>query len=166
MKRHVSISALRTTVQAGFALFCLYAGYRFYLFYSWATGISENFVPRPPAVEGFLSISALLGLKRLVLTGRYDDVHPAGLTIFLSALTIGLLLRKGFCGWICPVGFVSNMIEKAGKKMGLLVRMPIWLDLPLLFLKYALLFFFGYVILWQMDIRAGRCRYMLCLWPC
>jgi polyferredoxin len=154
MKRRVIIATLRTAVQAGFAFFCLYAGYRFYLFYSWATGIPEDFVPRPPAVEAFLPISALLGLKRMVLTGRYDDIHPAGLTIFLSALTIGLLLRKGFCGWICPVGFVANMIEKAGKKMGLLVRMPIWLDLPLLFLKYALLFFFAYVILWQMDIRA------------
>ena len=115
-------------------------------------GTSEVYVPRPPAVEGFLPISALLGLKRFVLTGRYDDVHPAGLTILLSALIIALLLRKGFCGWICPVGFVSNLTEKAGKKIRFVSHLPAWLGYPLLCLKYLLLAFFCYVIFWQMNI--------------
>jgi len=109
------IRTLRTLVQSGFAAFCLFAGYQFYHFYLWAMGESEVYVPRPPSVEGFLPISALLGLKRLMLTGRYDEIHPAGLTIFLSALIIALLLRKGFCGWICPVGFCPNLIEKLEK---------------------------------------------------
>ena len=110
-------------------------------------------MPRPPSAEGFLPISALLGLKRLVLTGRYDEVHPAGFTIFLSALIIALLLRKGFCGWICPVGFGSNLTEKAGKKIEIVRRLPPWLDYPLLSLKYLLLAFFLYAIFWKMNIR-------------
>ncbi len=117
-------------------------------------GKSEVYVPRPPSVEGFLPISALLGLKRLVLTGRYDEIHPAGLTIFLTALIIALLLRKGFCGWICPGGFASNLIEKAGKKIRFVRHLPVWLDYPLLCLKYLLLAFFCYVILWKMNIGA------------
>src|SRR5210317_2140562 len=106
--RHNCIRLLRTLVQAGFTLFCLYTGYRFYLFYLWGTGQSLTYVPRPPSVEAFLPISALVGLKRLVLSGHYDMIHPAGLTIFLAAIFIAILLRKGFCGWICPVGFASN----------------------------------------------------------
>ncbi len=147
------IKNLRTLVQGGFALFCLYAGYRFYQFYLWGTGQTSVYVPRPASVEAFLPISALVGLKRLVLSGQYDMIHPAGLTIFLAALCIGLLLRKGFCGWICPVGFCSNLAEKAARKLKILWRPPVWLDLPLLSLKYLLLFFFLYLIVWQMSLK-------------
>ncbi|OGQ96298.1 MAG: hypothetical protein A2521_12270 [Deltaproteobacteria bacterium RIFOXYD12_FULL_57_12] len=140
-------------VQSGFALFCFYAGYRFYRFYLWGTGRSEVYVPRPPSVEGFLPISALVGLKRFVLTGDYDMIHPAGLTIFLAALAIGFFLRKGFCGWICPVGFVSNLAEKVGRRFRILWQPPVWLDVPLLSLKYMLLGLFAYLVVWQMDLR-------------
>lgn len=135
-------------------LFCLWAGYRFYRFYLWATGSSDLYVPRPSSVEGFLPISALLGFKRFVLTGFYDVIHPAGLTIFLTALAIAFLFRKGFCGWICPVGAVSNYAEYAGSKMHSLFRLPTWLDYPLLSLKYLLLAFFCYIILWKMKLTA------------
>jgi len=147
------ISSLRTAVQAGFTLFCLYAGYRFYLFYLWGTGQSDIYVPRPPSVEAFLPIGALVGLKRFLLTGHFDMIHPAGLTIFMAALIIGILFRKGFCGWICPVGFASNLAEKTSKKLKILWRPPIWLDIPLLSLKYLLLFFFLYLIAWKMSVE-------------
>lgn len=149
---HRKTAALRSLVQAGFTLFCLWAGYRFYLFYLWALGQTDSFVPRPPSVEAFLPISALVGLKRLVLTGSYDMVHPAGLTILLSALLIAFLFRKGFCGWICPVGFVSNLAERGGRHLRLTFRLPVWLDLPLLSLKYLLLAFFVYLILYRMTL--------------
>jgi len=145
------IKTLRTSIQASFALFCIYAGYRFYLFYLWGTGESATYISRPPSVEAFLPISALVGLKRLIVSGHYDLIHPAGLTIFLAAMCIGLLLRKGFCGWICPVGFTSNLAEKTGKKLKILWQPPVWLDLPLLSLKYLLLFFFLYLIAWKMT---------------
>jgi len=143
---------LRTVVQAGFFFFCLWAGYRFYLFFLWGSGRSDLFVARPPSVEGFLPISALVGLKRLLLTGQWDMVHPAGLTILLAALAIGLFFRKGFCGWICPVGFASNLAEKTGKKLKCLFRLPAWIDLPLLSLKYLLLSFFVYMLVINMPL--------------
>lgn len=149
-----SIPWLRRTVQTVFAMICLASGWQLYLFHLWATGRSQSFVGRPSAVEGFLPISALVALKQLVLTGRFDVVHPAGLTIFLSALFIAVLARKGFCGWICPVGFASNLAEAAGKGMGLLQRLPAWLDIPVLLLKYAVLGFFIYLVIFQMDIAA------------
>jgi len=154
LQKDKRISALRRTVQGAFALFCLYAGYRFYLFYLWASGQSDTYVARPPSVEAFLPISALVNLKRLVLTGRFDPIHPAGLTIFMAALVIGLVLRKGFCGWICPVGFASNLAEAFSRRFKLLLKPPAWIDYPLLSLKYLLLFFFSYLILLQMDIAS------------
>ncbi len=147
-----NLPVLRLVVQSGFLVFCLWMGYRFFLFYQWAVGASDRFVPRPPSVEGFLPISGLLGLKKLMLTGRWDSIHPAGLTILLTAIVIGLVWRKGFCGWICPVGAVSNLAERAGRRMGILLSPPRWLDLPLLAGKYLLLAFFLYVIFWKMDL--------------
>jgi len=152
--RRQNIGLLRLIVHNAFLVFTLFVGYRFYLFYLWAIGGSSTYVPRPSSVEGFLPISALLGLKRLLLTGVYDPVHPAGLTILLSALAIGLLLRKGFCGWICPVGAFSNLAERLGRTLGLLFRLPVWLDVPLLSLKYILLAFFLYAVFWKMDLKA------------
>ncbi|MCK4840073.1 MAG: 4Fe-4S binding protein [Desulfobulbaceae bacterium] len=149
-----NLKTLRLAVQAAFALFCLYCGYRFYMFYLWAMGSSEVFAARPPSVEAFLPISGLVGFKRLLLTGTYDEIHPAGLTIFIAALLIGLLFRKGFCGWICPVGFTSNLVEKIGLKLKTIWRAPIWLDLPLMSLKYLLLSFFAFLILLKMDLQA------------
>ncbi len=147
-----ALAGWRKVVQSAFALFCLYAGYRFFLFFLWATGQTEIQVSRPPSVEGFLPISALLSLKRLFLTGEYDMVHPAGLTIFMAALLIGFLLRKGFCGWICPVGFASNLADEASRRFKQLRRLPVWLEYPMLSLKYILLFLFLYLILWRMDL--------------
>ena len=154
LRRGRRINVLRRIVQASFTLFCLYSGYRFTLFYLWASGRSETFVSRPPSVEAFLPIGALVNLKRLLLTGQFDPIHPAGLTIFMAALLIALTLRKGFCGWICPVGFASNLAEAAGRKLKLLLTPPAWLDRLLLAPKYLLLLFFCYLILLRMDLAA------------
>ncbi|PLX48598.1 MAG: 4Fe-4S ferredoxin [Desulfobulbaceae bacterium] len=144
---------LRLTVQLLFLAFTLWMGWRFYLFYQWSRDLGP-YTPRPAAVEGFLPIGALVSLKRLLMTGVYDQVHPAGLTIFLAALSLGLLARKGFCGWICPVGAVSNAAEKVSQRLKILCKLPIWLDLPLRGLKYLLLGFFAYLILWRMPLAA------------
>ena len=146
------MSTWRLVIQAAFFFFTIYIGFRFLLFFQWATGTNEQFTPRPPGVEGFLPISALLSLKRLILTGQFDPIHPAGLTIFLAALGMGLFLRKGFCGWICPVGFASQLAERVGRKFKLLINLPVWLAYPLHSIKYLLLGFFCYVILWKMNL--------------
>ncbi|NTV14683.1 MAG: 4Fe-4S binding protein [Desulfobulbaceae bacterium] len=150
----INFHQLRLLVQSAFLLFSLYSGYRFYQFYQWASGNSATFVERPPAVEGFLPISGLISLKRLLLSGVYDPIHPAALTIFIAALLLALLFRKGFCGWICPVGFSSQLVERLARKLKLLWRPPEWLDYQLLSLKYLLLAFFAWLILAKMDLAA------------
>lgn len=157
LKKYLDISGLtrlRVMVQASFALFCLYSGYRFYQFYLWAMGRSDVYVPRPPSVEAFLPIGALVSLKRFLWTGVFDTIHPAGLTIFIAVLLIAVFFRKGFCGWICPVGFISHQVEKLALKLKIIWRPPFWLDYQFLALKYLLLGFFAFLILVKMDVQS------------
>lgn len=149
-----SPAVFQRLVQSAFLIFCLYSGLKFYHFVLWMTGQSEIPVPRPPSVEAFLPIAALMGLRRLLESGVWDVVHPAGLAIFLAALGMALLLRKGFCGYICPVGLASGLLNRLGRKLNLSrvpgPRVDILLHTP----KYALLAFFLYTIFVGMDLRA------------
>ncbi|OIO05150.1 MAG: hypothetical protein AUJ49_01785 [Desulfovibrionaceae bacterium CG1_02_65_16] len=145
MKQRLTPSTLRLLAQGGFALFLAWTGMRFLAHVNWAMGLTETFTPKPPAVEGFLPISALIAAKRLLFTGRWDPVHPAGLVIFLAILLMAWLLRKGFCGQLCPVGLASNLLERLGRKLKI-ARQPgpngrLLLGAP----KYLLLLGFGYV---------------------
>ena len=123
MRRILTPSRLRLAAQGAFALFLAWTCLRFAAHVRWAMGQSEIFTPKPPAVEGFLPISALIAARRLLLTGSWDPVHPAGLTIFLAILGMALVWRKGFCGQLCPVGLLSNLLERLGRRLGL-ARQP------------------------------------------
>jgi polyferredoxin len=144
----------RLIVQAVFALFCVYVGFRFAGFLAWALGRAEVFVARPGAVEGFLPIGALLALRQLLATGEWDMVHPAGLTILLAILVMAFLFRKGFCAYICPVGFLSGLLSRAGSRMGLDKVPPRKLDLALTGVKYLGLGFFGFTVFLFMDLNS------------
>lgn len=146
---------LRSTVQLAFVLLCAWIGIEFSLFMQWGMSAgTESFVSRPPGVEGFLPISALISLKYWMLTGIINEIHPSGLFILLAIVATGLLLKKAFCGWLCPIGTLSESLWMAGEKLfGRNLRVTPWLDYPLRFLKYLLLAFFVYAI-WQMDIAS------------
>jgi polyferredoxin len=153
-----ALPRVRWAVQLAYAAFCVLVGYEFYTFYAQIVTEVPITVRRPPAVEAFLPISALVGLKRFVLTGQWDDVHPAGLTILAAAIVGSFLARKTFCSWICPGGTFSRLLEVGAqtllwKRRGF-PRVPRWLDGPLLSLKYVLLGFFAYTILLGMPVFA------------
>jgi len=127
---------LQRTIQFLFLALCLVIGWRFFLFCFGAP------IAKPAGVEGFLPISALLGLKYFLVTGQYDPAHPAGLTIFIFALLTGLVLSRSFCAYICPVGLVSNLLAAAGRKLGLERTAPRFVGLTASALKYLMLLFF------------------------
>ena len=155
---HRRLPQARWAVQLAYAAFFCLVGYEFYLFYAQAVWQVPITAHRPPAVEGFLPVSALVGLKHLIATGEWDEVHPAGLTILLAAITGSMFARKTFCSWICPGGTFSRVLELAAKKTlfrrGRSLRVPRWLDLPLLSLKYLLLAFFVWTVFVTMPAQA------------
>ena len=144
---------LRSTVQAAFILLCVWIGIEFALFMSWgSTAGQAAFVARPPGVEGFLPISALISLKYWLQTGIVNEVHPSGLFILVAIVAVSLLLKKSFCSWLCPVGTLSESLWMLGQKLfGRNLTAPRWLDYPLRSLKYLLLLFFAWSI-WNMAI--------------
>jgi len=154
MKSYITPARIRFFIQLCFTLFCVYVGVRFAAFLAWALGQSAEFVAKPGAVEAFLPISALLGFRQLVGTGVWDTVHPAGLTIFIAIVVMAFVFRKGFCGYICPVGFISNLLERGGRKLKLAVIPNKWVDYPLMSIKYGLLGFFLYTVFFGMDFRS------------
>ncbi|RME65177.1 MAG: 4Fe-4S binding protein [Nitrospirae bacterium] len=139
-----NIRLLRYAVQYWFLLFCIYIGYRFYLFVRhFETGGVSPFVSRPPSVEGFLPIAGFMSFKYFVLTGIIEPIHPAALFLFMAAVAVSLFFKKGFCGWICPVGTVSQSLWMAGERItGRNFRLPRWVDIPLRAVKYLAMGFF------------------------
>ncbi len=150
---------IRWAVQGIYVLFFVLVGIQFDAFFRQVVAGGPVTARRPPAVEGFLPISAFMGLKRLLLTGSWDEVHPAGLAILVAAIVSSLLARKAFCSWVCPVGGLSRVLERIGRKMmRRLVRretlVPRGLDSALASLKYVLLAFFFWAIWIGMDREA------------
>lgn len=138
----------RLTFQIGFLLLNLWIGARFYFFVRYyETGGQTVFVPRPPGVEGWLPIAALMNLKFAVETWTIPPVHAAGLFLLVAFLTMSLVMRKSFCSWLCPIGTISEWLWQGGEAMfGRTFALPRWLDVPLRSLKYVLLGLFVYAI--------------------
>ncbi|HET9553037.1 MAG TPA: 4Fe-4S binding protein [Anaeromyxobacteraceae bacterium] len=152
-----ALPRLRWAVQLAYLAFLVLVGWEFVRFAGQAAGDGPITASRPPAVEGFLPIAALVGLRRLLATGYWDEVHPAGLTILLAAVGAAFAARKGFCAWVCPVGTVERALEALGRRTLWRRRWPAvprWLDLPLSGLKVLLLAFFVVTVFVQMPLDA------------
>jgi polyferredoxin len=144
----------RHLVQAGFLLTVLLVGWEFG---RWVHGLEAGRLvgARPPGVEGFLPIAALLSLRHLVTSGEVHPVHPAGLAILLLVAGISVLAKKAFCSWVCPVGTLSEMLAGLSQRLfRRKLRLPRLLDLPLRSIKYLLLTFFVYAVFFQMGPAA------------
>ncbi len=148
---------LRPAVQIGFVVFSILLGLQFRSFVlSLGEPAGSLPEPRPAAVDGYLPISSLMSLIYLGKTSIANRVHPAGLLIFALTLVLALVVRRGFCSWICPIGTASEWMHKTGRALfGRNLAVPRWLDLILRSLKYALLGFFVYTIL-MMPVPALR----------
>jgi polyferredoxin len=143
-RRH--IAWLRHVFQLGLALVLLDIGSEFV---RWVRDLEagRSAGVRPPGVEGFLPIAALMSLRQLWVTGEVHPVHPAGLVILLAALGTGVLLKKAFCSWLCPIGTLSEALAALSANVfGRRLKLPRPLDVPLRGLKYLLLAFFARAI--------------------
>jgi len=135
-------------MQGAFLLLNLWIGVRFYFFVRYyETGGQGPAIPRPPGVEGWLPIAALMNLKYVLTTGLVPDVHPAGLFLLVAFVAMSFAFRKAFCSWLCPIGTVSEWLWQGGRELfGRNIPLPRWLDVPLRGLKYLLLAFFAWAI--------------------
>ncbi len=137
------VVAARRAVQAVALAWAVVTGVRFA---AWAFARMEGRAPwtsRPPGVEAFLPISALMSLRLWLAGDGVHPVHPAGLAILLGVVAMSALVAKSFCSHLCPVGTVSEALGRLGARLlGRNWAPPRWLDVPLRSAKYLLLAFF------------------------
>lgn len=144
--------------QTFWAAVTIWIGWEFYRFVKfYETGAVGTAPSRPPGVESFLPISGLLGIRDWFYSGVLNNIHPSATIILGLALVSSALWKKSFCGWVCPVGFVSEAVASAGKAMhGWKGKLPKFVDWPLRSIKYLLLLFFVWAIFFQMTPESLR----------
>ncbi|MCD4721373.1 MAG: 4Fe-4S binding protein [Desulfobacula sp.] len=155
VKEEKGSQAVRRGVQFLFLIIVCFIGFRFSQF---AGALEKGMLPlvdRPPGVEVFLPIGALVSLKYFVFTGIINEIHPSGLVLFLIICATAVVIKKGFCSWVCPFGLLSEYLSKVHYlifKQG--VRLPLWLDRILRGIKYLLAGFFIWTIFFKMPLEA------------
>jgi polyferredoxin len=150
------IQKVRFIVQTLFALLCIWIGVEFYQFIQYLeTNGAAAFSSRPPGVDGFLPISSFMSFILFFITGSVHSAHPAGFFIFFAIVLVSLVFGKSFCSWLCPVGFISELIGDFGNKLFKKnLKLPKILDYPLRSLKYLLLGFLFYSVFFLMSTTA------------
>ena len=145
----------RRAIQWGFLIAIVWIGIEFRYFILQLEQMSHPTVSRPPGIEAFLPISSLISLKYWLVSGIFNSIHPSGLIILLVVLSTAFLLKRGFCSWVCPFGFLTEYLSQIHcflfKKK---VSIPRWFDYPLRSLKYLLLAFFLWAIVIKMNSAA------------
>jgi polyferredoxin len=141
--------ALRRAFQLGFLGLNLWLGIEFYAFVRYyETAGRSGFASRPPGIEGWLPIASLMNLKVLLLTGQIPFIHAAGMFLLIAFVAISWAFRKAFCGWLCPVGTVSEYLWRLGRHtFRRNFRLPRTVDIALRSLKYILMGLFLYVVI-------------------
>ena len=98
----------------------------------------------------------MMNLKVLLVSGQMPVLHPAGMFLLIAFLSASWIFRKSFCGWLCPVGTISEYLWRLGRQtFGRNFRLPRKLDIALRSLKYLLLALFLYAVV-SMSVPAIR----------
>jgi ferredoxin len=119
------IRVTRRIVQAGFVALTVLMCVKLYAFifqFDPYAGYSGPFIARPTGVDAIVEPS-----------------HPAAMLFFMAIAVSSMFVKKGFCGWICPVGTLSEYTSMLGAKLFRRNRkMPRKADLGLMSVKYLL----------------------------
>jgi polyferredoxin len=103
--------------------------------------------------EAYCPMGGILGLGTKLHQGTLPCSMSSAaifkaLVLFIGALAIGKL----FCGYICPVGSITEWFGKIGKKLKIQFRLPQIVDRALRSLKYFLLFIVLYYTITSSEL--------------
>lgn len=129
MKKVITFLTHQWTIKTIFFLIFMGSVVQLLRFESWARGGGE-FVKRPEAVAGLLPVGHFTSFFAWIKGGGFDYLLPAGLIIIIAAIAVSLFFKRGFCGYICPLGTLMEAPALLGRTlMGKNIRLPKWLDL-------------------------------------
>lgn len=120
----------RWFVKSAFLAYFVFACVQLLRFYAWARS-KGPYVGRPEVVGGILPVGHFTSFFAFLRGGGWDTLLPAGSVIIIGAFATSALFKRGFCGWICPVGTVWEGFSAAGRRLlkGRQIRLPKWMDL-------------------------------------
>jgi len=129
----------RWFIKTAFFAYFIFACVQLMRFAAW-TRDAGPYVGRPEVVAGLLPVGHFTSFFALVRGGGWDPLLPAGLVIIIGALAVSLLFKRGFCGFICPVGTVWEGFSALGRKLlkGKQIQLPHWLDITGRVFRYIL----------------------------
>jgi polyferredoxin len=107
---------VRWILKGAFLAYFIFTCVQLFRFAAWARG-NGPYVPRPEAPAGLLPLGHFLSFFAWIRGGGWDSILPAGLVIIIGALATSLLFKRGFCGWICPVGTVWEGSASLGRRV-------------------------------------------------
>ena len=63
--------------------------------------------------EAYCPLGGLETLYQFIATGgkTVPHVHLTNVIILVATLAVALVARNGFCGWLCPFGFIQDMVS-------------------------------------------------------
>lgn len=132
------VATSRWFVKSVFFAYFVFACVQLFRFAAWARG-NGPYVSRPESPAGILPIGHFTSFFGWVRGGGWDTFLPAGLVIIIAALAASLLFKRGFCGWVCPVGTFWEAFALAGRKLlGRNFLPPRWLDIAGRAFRYVL----------------------------
>ncbi len=97
----------RMVIQLAFALFIVFVTVRHV-----SAGESSPNVTASP--EAYCPFGGLESLYKYISTGgsTVPHTHLSNLVMLVAVLVTALLLRSAFCGWICPLGFLQDLVSR------------------------------------------------------
>jgi polyferredoxin len=106
IRRLLTHHAFRRLVQLATALFILYVTIIHTL-----AGEGAGSVTASP--EAYCPFGGLETLYKYITSGGsfVSHTHLSNLVVAIAVLVTAILLRSAFCGWICPLGFIQDMIH-------------------------------------------------------
>lgn len=106
-KALITHRAFRRTVQSAFAIFILYTIIQHVLI-----GESGNTVTA--STEAYCPFGGLETLYKYITSGGsfVPHTHLSNIVLLAAVLVLAFLSRSAFCGWICPLGFIQELISR------------------------------------------------------
>lgn len=106
-------------------------------------GIKTSFTPD---MEKFCPFGGLMSFgSKLNLGTMSCSISETQVFIGLGLALMIIFVGKLFCGWLCPVGTISEWLNKLGERLGVSIKMNKIADRVLRLGKYVLLFFAAYI---------------------
>jgi polyferredoxin len=101
----------RRLVQLGFALFILVVTIQHVTAVEGAVGEGSGNVTASP--EAYCPFGGLETLYKYIASGGsfVSHTHLSNVVILIAVLVTAFLARSAFCGWICPLGFIQELVS-------------------------------------------------------